>query len=156
MDEPENHLHPSMQRSLLADLIEAFPNAQFIVATHSPFMVSSVRDSNVYVLKYVDESVDLSDEEYDHERSKVKGRKVLSQKLDTINRAGSANEILREVLGVSATVPEWVEDDLKKIVAEFRSLPISTETLNQMRTKLDKLGFGQMYPRAVSDLVSGQ
>ena len=53
IDEPENHLHPTMQRTLLRRLVTAFPKAQFIVATHSPFMVSSVKDSNVYVLRYV-------------------------------------------------------------------------------------------------------
>lgn len=52
MDEPENHLHPSMQRSLMGRLISTFPNVQFIVATHSPFIVSSVRDAHVYVLRY--------------------------------------------------------------------------------------------------------
>ena len=44
MDEPENHLHPSMQRTFLVNLMEAFPKAQFVVATHSPFIVSSVKD----------------------------------------------------------------------------------------------------------------
>ncbi|MFL1399228.1 AAA family ATPase, partial [Acinetobacter baumannii] len=39
IDEPENHLHPSMQRSLLNDFVKAFPKAQFIVVTHSPFIV---------------------------------------------------------------------------------------------------------------------
>lgn len=52
IDEPENHLHPSMQRSILRRLSNAFPRAQFVVATHSPFVVSSVKDSFVYVLKY--------------------------------------------------------------------------------------------------------
>lgn len=52
IDEPENHLHPSMQRSLLNDFVKAFPKAQFIVVTHSPFIVSSIRESNVYALKH--------------------------------------------------------------------------------------------------------
>ncbi|MEQ9241719.1 AAA family ATPase [Roseovarius indicus] len=47
MDEPENHLHPSMQRTILVNLKKAFPKVQFIVVTHSPFIVSSVKDSNV-------------------------------------------------------------------------------------------------------------
>jgi hypothetical protein len=52
IDEPENHLHPSLQRSLFPNLIRAFPKVQFIAATHSPFVVSSLKNSNVYVLRY--------------------------------------------------------------------------------------------------------
>lgn len=36
IDEPENHLHPELQRNFLGNLIKAFPNVQFIVATHNP------------------------------------------------------------------------------------------------------------------------
>ena len=54
MDEPENHLHPSLQRSVLPGLIGAFPDAQFVVSTHNTFVVTSVRDSNVMVLGFRD------------------------------------------------------------------------------------------------------
>lgn len=43
IDEPENHLHPELQRNFLGNLIKAFPNVQFIVATHNPFMIPSVQ-----------------------------------------------------------------------------------------------------------------
>jgi len=36
IDEVENHLHPNMQRTLLPNLLTAFPHAKFIVSTHSP------------------------------------------------------------------------------------------------------------------------
>src|SRR5207249_9216056 len=48
IDEPEAHLHPALQQRLLPDLLRAFPRSQFIIATHNPFMVTSVADSNVY------------------------------------------------------------------------------------------------------------
>lgn len=41
IDEPENHLHPELQRNFLGNLIKAFPNVQFIVATHNPFMITA-------------------------------------------------------------------------------------------------------------------
>ena len=112
IDEPENHLHPTMQRTLMRRLLSTFPQAQFIIATHSPFMVSSVSDSNVYVLRYVSTQVDEvhgSEQIMSSDMSRV-----VSQKLDTVNKAGSASEILREVLGVKATIPEWVEESLAK------------------------------------------
>ena len=47
-DEPENHLHPELQQTLLPNLLGAFPNVQFIVATHNPFIISSVESSLIY------------------------------------------------------------------------------------------------------------
>ena len=44
---------------------------------------------------------------------------VVSEKLDTINKAGNASELLAEVLGVAATIPEWVEEELAGIVARI-------------------------------------
>ena len=54
IDEPETHLHPSMQRELLPNLRRAFPSTQFVVATHSPFIVTSAPEAHVYALTYGD------------------------------------------------------------------------------------------------------
>ena len=42
IDELDLHLHPNWQRHIVADLKEAFPNLQFIIATHSPFVIQSL------------------------------------------------------------------------------------------------------------------
>ena len=52
IDEPENHPHPSMPRDVLPHLSAAFPNYNFIVASHSPFVVSSKPGAAVYALVY--------------------------------------------------------------------------------------------------------
>lgn len=96
IDEPENHLHPSMQRSLLPALAEAFPNARFVVASHSPFIVSSFRDSNIHML--------IHDE--------TGG--VVSERLDETNVSGSANTVLREILGLESTLPIWVQKIIQR------------------------------------------
>lgn len=49
IDEAENHLHPKWQKTFLNDIISIFPNLQIIVTTHSPFIVSSVKDAKVFV-----------------------------------------------------------------------------------------------------------
>jgi hypothetical protein len=151
IDEPENHLHPSMQRMLLGNLLDAFPRAQFIVATHSPFMVSSVRDSSVYALRY--EAAEPDNEELEVEEWASVTSHVFSERLDTVNRAGGAADILRDVLGVPVTVPEWVEEQLEQIVSEFRSREINQESLKELRSKLALLGFGELYPKALAGLV---
>lgn len=41
IDELDLHLHPAWQRSVISDLRRVFPNLQFIVASHSPFLLQA-------------------------------------------------------------------------------------------------------------------
>lgn len=50
IDEVDLHLHPLWQASVIEDLTRAFPNVQFIVTTHSPTVVSSIRANNVRIM----------------------------------------------------------------------------------------------------------
>lgn len=154
IDEPENHLHPTMQRSLIRRLLSAFPQAQFIVATHSPFMVSAVKDSNVYVLRY--QNTETGEIEKGEQVLPSDESRVVSLRLDTINKAGNASEILREVLGVSATIPEWVEEGMADVIARYRGQEISANMLAGLRGELTELGYDELYPDALSALTSEQ
>ena len=49
-DEVDLYLHPHWQQHILADLQNAFPEMQFVVTTHSPFIVQSVDSKNVITL----------------------------------------------------------------------------------------------------------
>lgn len=142
-DEPENHLHPALQRTLLPTLIDAFPMVQFIVATHSPFMVSSRRDSNVYVLRYGVSDEISSDPQY-------ASRRVESVKLDYTNRAGTAGEMLREVLGVPVTVPIWVETELKLIVDRYRHAVVNEDMIQSLKADVAEAGLDDMFSDALS------
>lgn len=51
IDELETHLHIELQKKILPFLIEFFPNIQFIVTTHSPFVLNSIEDAVVYDLE---------------------------------------------------------------------------------------------------------
>ena len=51
IDEIETHLHLELQKSILPFLTEMFPNLQFIVTTHSPFVVNSLEDAVIYDLE---------------------------------------------------------------------------------------------------------
>lgn len=144
IDEPENHLHPSMQRSILRRLSNAFPKAQFIVATHSPFVVSSVKDSFVYVLQY---------EESEEETLMPIARRITSLLLNLNDKAATANEVLREVLGVPVTLPEWAEDELNRITLNFTDKEINKETLQELRKQLNDAGLGEYYPEALKSII---
>lgn len=44
IDEVDLHLHPSWQRRVLGDLLRTFSNTQFILTTHSPFVVETLNN----------------------------------------------------------------------------------------------------------------
>ena len=50
IDEIELHLHPSWQQRILTDLTRTFPNTQFIVSTHSPQVLTTVKPEHVVEL----------------------------------------------------------------------------------------------------------
>lgn len=60
IDEIDAHLHVSLQRRILSFFTNAFPNIQFIVTTHSPFVVQSVNDAVIYDLSKREQLEDLS------------------------------------------------------------------------------------------------
>lgn len=138
IDEMENHLHATMQRAVLPDLLDTFPNVQFIVSTHNPLIVGSVEDSNVYALQF-------------NEKSKVE-----SQALDLINRAKTASEILQEVLGVPFTMPIWVENKLKEITNKYSKTEIDETSLKKLRHELSELGLEDLMPQAITDVLESK
>ncbi len=50
VDEIDLHLHPSWQQRVLADLMRTFPATQFIVTTHSPQVLTTLRKENIRIL----------------------------------------------------------------------------------------------------------
>ena len=57
IDEVELHLHPAWQQRVLGDLARTFPNAQFIVSTHSPQVLTSVEPNRVIELRREGEGI---------------------------------------------------------------------------------------------------
>lgn len=138
IDEVENHLHAAMQRRLLPSFIEAFPNVQFIVTTHSPLIVGSVKDSAVYALRY------------NHEN------KVQSERLDLTEKAQAANEILREVLDVPFTMPIWVETKLDEIVVRFAAREFDRATAEEFRREMTGAGLGHLTSEGLMRIAEKQ
>lgn len=60
IDELETHLHIELQRKILPFLIKFFPRVQFIVTTHSPYILNSVSNTKAYDLERCIEMEDLS------------------------------------------------------------------------------------------------
>ncbi len=145
IDEPENHLHPSMQRLFLSSIVDAFPESQFIIATHSPFIISSVENCYVYALLHG--GIDGAGFQPTEPRS------VYSTLVDHVNMAGPAAEVLRDVLGVSVTIPEWSARNLEAISQEFEGATVDKETLAILRRRLDDVGLSAFYPDVLERMM---
>jgi predicted ATP-binding protein involved in virulence len=50
IDEVDMHLHPKWQWNIIKALRATFENVQFIIATHSPIVISSAKESNLILL----------------------------------------------------------------------------------------------------------
>jgi predicted ATP-binding protein involved in virulence len=64
IDEPETHLHLALQRQIMPILTKLFPNVQFVVATHSPFILSSLSNAVAYDLEHREELTNLTEYSY--------------------------------------------------------------------------------------------
>ncbi len=51
VDEIETHLHLELQRNIMPFLTAVFPNIQFIVTSHSPFILNSIQNVVIYDLE---------------------------------------------------------------------------------------------------------
>ena len=127
IDEPENHLHPSMQRSILPSLTKAFPRYRFIVATHSPFIVSSFPEAFVYGLVFGEDN------------------RISSEKLDLADLSGTPNRILKEILDVPSNLPIWVENRIEEVLRQNPGLEPKMRA-RKIMSALRELGLADVVP----------
>ena len=97
-------------------------------------MVGSVPDSDVYVLDYNEEEPS----------------RVISTKLDLINRAASSNEILREVLGLRHTKPIWVEQKIEALIEKYGGYTLSDLELQELRKEMRELKLDHLFPETIA------
>ena len=65
IDEVETHLHLELQRLVLPLLTQLFPNIQFIVTTHSPFVLNSIGNAVAFDLEHQQLVDDLTEYSYE-------------------------------------------------------------------------------------------
>lgn len=133
IDEVETHLHLQLQKAVLPMLTTLFPNIQFIVTTHSPFVLSSLANATAYDLEHQEPITNLSEYSYqaltegyfgvstdsDYARQRYKELEALLQK-----EVLSDNEITvaRQILEDYKKIPEAVSPEL---VGAYRQLEIT-------------------------------
>ena len=121
IDEVENHLHVELQKSILPLLTSFFPNIQFIVTTHSPFVLQSIENSIVYDLE---------------RKEQLSGEKL---------KNASYSDIVKNYFEVDSEFSQVLEDEIdryEKLVEIFdeENLTIEDEKeLLALDIKLDKI-----------------
>ena len=100
IDEIELHLHPSWQQRILGDLRRTFPNAQFIVSTHSPQVLTTVEPQHIVEL-YRD------------------GDRIVAGAPGGATYGAEAGDVLSVVMGVDERPPE---NRFTKALDQYRRL----------------------------------
>lgn len=127
IDEIDMHLHPNWQKTVIADLKRTFPKIQFIVTTHSPFIVQSLRADEIINL-----DGDINGQPYtksieDIAESEMRVRDVLrSQKFIELQKLASDYFDLIEQGKTSKNDDETrkIKERLDEIELEFNEDPV--------------------------------
>ena len=98
IDELELHLHPEWQSRIAKILVEVFPQAQFITATHSPHILQSAKPTEIIALASEDGHVYQRD---------LDGRKYGYQ-------GWTVEEVLVDVMGMSDTRTDTYHQEISK------------------------------------------
>jgi energy-coupling factor transporter ATP-binding protein EcfA2 len=98
IDEPELHLHPAWQRKVLPAVQSLLPNSQMFVATHSPFVISSVNEGFYYILRADEEGI------------------VTCSEAKPCSPGDTYIDAVEDILGVT----EWYDPETEAMLAEFR------------------------------------
>ncbi|MCE2597255.1 ATP-binding protein [Motilimonas cestriensis] len=131
IDEIDAHLHVSLQRKIFSFFDQAFPKVQFIVTTHSPFVVQSVNNSVIYDLSANEQLEDLSMYSYE---SILKGLLGVESKSSILD--GLIEELATQI---QVKKPDWntIIDLIRRIKPNERNLDIhSSNVLKQAEIQL--------------------
>ena len=116
VDEIETHLHLELQKVIMPLLTEIFPNIQFIVTTHSPFVLSSLSNAIAFDLEHQEIIEDLTEYSYESLAEGYFGVKTASSYMEM--HLDRLEELLKkEVLSLSE------KSELKHLINDFEEMP---------------------------------
>lgn len=93
IDEIDLHLHPEWQKNIVADLKRVFPKIQFIVTTHSPFIVQSLTKEELIIL---DKEEPADKDPWRKSLEEVAEDEMLVSDVERSNRFKEMTEIAKE------------------------------------------------------------
>ena len=120
IDEIELHLHPSWQQRILTDLTRTFPNTQFIVSTHSPQVLTTLRPEQIVKLCRED------------------GR-IVAARTPEPTYGAEAGDVLNVVMGVDERPPNEFADTLKRYMRLIGDDKGESVKAKKLRSDLERL-----------------
>lgn len=121
IDEIDLHLHPEWQRKIVGDLKRVFPKVQFIVTTHSPFIIQSLDRGELINLD--DNTLNVGFDEYTNM---------------------SVEDITENIMGVE--LPQWSirKNEMYEAAKEYfdilsRLKDEDNENVKRLKDRLDEL-----------------
>ncbi|MBQ7608176.1 MAG: AAA family ATPase [Desulfovibrionaceae bacterium] len=119
IDELELHIHPIWQSRLIDSLQNLFPNAQFIITTHSPMILSNVHPENIWIMSEDGEQPIHPPRSYGMDTSELLSEVMLAEtrntdvrrELERIDRLllqenfGEARESIRKLAEKTGNIP---------------------------------------------------
>lgn len=123
IDEPEISLHPNWQNMLiytLEPIFKTYSNAQFIIASHSHLMVSSLKKENSSLITM-----------------KRSGNEIKIENLKNIDTYGwSAEQILFDVFGMLTDRNFYLSQKVQEIINEMSTNKPDHTKINKLKNKL--------------------
>ena len=119
IDEIELHLHPSWQQRILSDLTRTFPNAQFIVSTHSPQVLTTLHPEQIVKL------------------SRENGR-IVAGRAPEPTYGAEAGDVLNVVMGVDERPPNKFVQTLKRYMRLIGDDEGESREAKKLRRELER------------------
>ena len=129
IDEIDLHLHPQWQQRIIGDLRTIFPKVQFIVSTHAPLVINSVKKDNLLILTDK-QAVEPQDEVFGRDANAI---------LNSIMRVNERPDEIKQMFQTvydaideqryddAATALQQIEDKIGSADPELTSAQISLE-----------------------------
>ena len=141
IDEIETHLHLALQKVIMPLLTKVFPNIQFIITTHSPFVLSSMPNAVAYDLEHQKVLDNLTEYSYESLAEGYFGVRTQSSyaemQLETFKKLLAKDELSDadkvEIKQLKSDFEKITEVVSPLIVGEFRQIVIqNAEKLNSL------------------------
>ncbi|HEW98740.1 MAG: hypothetical protein DRR00_00190 [Candidatus Parabeggiatoa sp. nov. 3] len=121
IDEVDLHLHPKWQQHILVNLMETFPNAQFIVTTHSAPVLTTIKPEHIISLEREDD--------------------VIAEQ-PTSSYGAESGRLLSEIMDVNERPPADVNEFTRLLEQYYELIERNegeTETALKLRSRLNEL-----------------